>query len=171
MTSDLIQILRTCSKEETVAAAMELAHTGTDEAVNELIRMIEANRRYRLRWYGYDDQLTAIDALGETGSRKAHNYLNELINTTRSRFWAECIASQGDSWFESAFEGVTFTKARNELREQLRYKIYNLDGGFCGEFTPISAEELAIRHNKARASNVVYKKIVDTIQKMESNLR
>ena len=50
MTADLVQRLRTCSAEERKAVAMELARTGTDEAVAELINMVEGRRRCWLSW-------------------------------------------------------------------------------------------------------------------------
>ena len=39
--SDLVEKLRTCSNNETRDVAMELAHIGTDEAVEALIKIAE----------------------------------------------------------------------------------------------------------------------------------
>jgi hypothetical protein len=45
MTSDLVQKLRTCSVEERKGIAMELAKLGTDEALQELINMVDTGVR------------------------------------------------------------------------------------------------------------------------------
>ena len=71
--------LRTCSSKERKDVAMELAHTGTDYAVEELIRMVEGKRRHWLKWYSYGDVVLGIEALGETKNRGALDYLSSVI--------------------------------------------------------------------------------------------
>ena len=78
---------------------MDLAQTGTEEAIKELIRMSDGGSRTspaygRRRWYSIsetcltpaayynlDDQLTAVDALAETRLPQALEYLRSLIPT------------------------------------------------------------------------------------------
>jgi len=145
MTADLVQRLRTCSAEERRAVAIELAKTGTDEAVTELARMVEADvmnytpRTHRTIWqrrpifYSYEDQLIGVTALGETRSQKALYYLESIYQPHYSEITdsVEVCAQSGcdpsgypDYWSEPIQIEVTkFPKIKGELRKRLEYKI------------------------------------------------
>jgi len=81
---NLVDRLRTCPIEQRGAIAIQLAELGTDKAIDELVRMVEGRRKYKIRFWGgsysYNDQLIGIEALGETGSKKALEYLKALIS-------------------------------------------------------------------------------------------
>lgn len=110
--SDLVERLRTCPAGKRKEVAFELARRGTSEAVGELIRMVDAELRIsyptetrykgeKIHWwsrktklvsyeytqpaenYGFEDQLIGIEALGETGSARALEYLKNLIREER----------------------------------------------------------------------------------------
>src|SRR3989344_8751151 len=111
--SDLVEKLRTCSNNETRDVAMELAHIGTDEAVEALIKIAEGGIKIeypllrslvivyrRPAWwkrkvpvdeervydvsirYNLYEQITAIEALAETGSQIAIDYINRVLEFT-----------------------------------------------------------------------------------------
>lgn len=128
MPDDLVKKLRTCSKEERRAAAMELAQTGTDEAIRELIAMADGRRRYGLSWYDLDEQLIGVEALAETKSQIALNYLrkvyktiDETTNTKDVLLYCGGHAPESDVWGQETYGLYTFPKARGKLAESLKY--------------------------------------------------
>lgn len=137
MAADLVQRLRTCSAEERRAIAMELAITRKETALTELKWMVEGGSRGSLRWYNYDDQLIGIEALRETGTGEALEFLCKVYSSVFS-------FSTGDS--HSNYEtdsgyGVTviydvaritfrFPWAKKNLRRRLAYSAYY---DFCPE--------------------------------------
>lgn len=136
MAADLVQRLRTCPAKERRAAAMELAKTGTDEAVVELIRMVDgATRDYTSRtiktlWlklsidYSFEDQLIGIGALGESGNRQALDYLNRLIVFEES-CPLQC-SNHGDMGQPIPYH--SYNNAHGKLGDVLSYTV----GCFCG---------------------------------------
>ena len=126
MEADLVQRLRTCSAEERRNIATALAKTGTDEAVDELIRMVEGKRRHWLRFYNPDDQLLGVEALGETHNRFAMQYL-ERVYTPRTHTSSMEYSSGGgseprdDENHTLITAEITYPRARKGLAQQLSY--------------------------------------------------
>jgi hypothetical protein len=94
MPSDFIQPLKTGSPEQKSCGAMDLARTGSKEAVGELIRVASGGNYTSEKWgkkywysfsrtclsdekwqYSLESQLIAIAALGESRSKTALDYL------------------------------------------------------------------------------------------------
>lgn len=172
MSANLVQRLRTCPKEERIYAAMELAQTGTDEAVAELVRMVEGKRRYCLRWYGQDDILPAIESLGETRNKKALGYLNNILEcrpvSTPSQ-WS--VANESGCCFMpvSVWMDYTFPNAPKRLAELIEYNgpVESDDlHGVSYQPTPLTKDE----EIKIRQENRYHVAISSAIQKLESTL-
>ncbi len=183
MADDLIQRLRTCPVEERRAIAMELAQTGTDEAVTELVKIVEGGNytppRYNKKhWYSLDrtlleeenfqynsdEQLMAVEALGETRSRKAYNYLNWLIAKTKSsrrRYGMKCRGG-----FVAMRQFVRFPRAKGGLYKMLQYDADVARGDYLSTLQPVQGELEA-----ARESNIAYQAVLKAIQKLEKNLQ
>lgn len=143
MTADLVQRLSTCSAEERRAAAMELAQTGTDEAVRGLIGIVEAGNHtpeiwrrkpwYSLhkecvqpeRWeYGLSDQLTAIEILGETRNISALEYLKTLYTPSARPIDAVGLGTYIDLQAPAGNASYRYTHARGMLKAELDYGIF-----------------------------------------------
>ena len=117
MTDDLIERLKTCPAKERKAVAKELAQSGTDESVLELIRMVKGGRRRRLSWYNLEDQLIGIDVLGETKSKVALNYLRKLNVTVEE---SEVEKSGHNGWNNTTYLYETYPHARGKLYGKLK---------------------------------------------------
>ena len=72
---DPIKELRKCSPEEKRELAIELARTRDLRIIDELIRMSEGRRNGLFSRYSEASQLIGLEALGETGSSYAIQYL------------------------------------------------------------------------------------------------
>lgn len=131
MNLNLIQRLRTCSLEDNPDIARELAQTGTDEAVKELIYIADGNKIYRNingtlfssivsffkpQKYGLNEQLIAIDALGEIRNQKALDFLNELLVNEDASNLPETNFIGSNEHF---YNGREFIYAKGELRKHL----------------------------------------------------
>ena len=77
-TQDLLQIMKTSSDEQKRDAAIGLARTGTNEAVDELIRLMEMAKANYDFVTAYESQLIALESLGETANPKALSYLKNI---------------------------------------------------------------------------------------------
>ena len=168
-TSDLIQRLRTCGPEERKFAAIELARTGTDEAVAELKRMIEARRRRGLRWYDINDQLIGVEALSETNSPRALSYLREIY-ASQDKTLESREHNDGLSLREIGKKvEVFYPNAKRELRRRLRYTVevthpHEIE---CGYAVLREGEDIrAVRYKDQRTHDV----LTSSIQKLESSL-
>ena len=75
---DPIKELRKCSPEEKRELAIELARTRDIRIIDELIRMSEGRRNGLFSRYSEASQLIGLEALGETGSSYAIQYLTDL---------------------------------------------------------------------------------------------
>lgn len=95
MKDNLIKRLRTCSTKERRYIAMVIAKTGTDEAVEALINLVDGIKSYHRsfftlwipipnEFYELEDQLIGVEALAETGQEKAADYLRNLITKSCS---------------------------------------------------------------------------------------
>lgn len=128
MISNLIKRLRKCSSQERRSVAIELAKTGNDNGIRELIRMIEGRRKYLLCWYNLDDQLIGVEALGETGKKEALEYLEKVYTTIRKSHGTETTVVAGgseprdDDVYTISFEIYHYPLARAGLGESLSYK-------------------------------------------------
>lgn len=90
MSADLTQMVRLGSPNERRFAAFELGKKGTDDAFEELYRMVNAKvrtftkRSIKTLWrqlpvyYDLDDQLTGIEALGLTQRPEALDFLKKI---------------------------------------------------------------------------------------------
>lgn len=131
MTADLVKRLRTCSAGERRNIAMELAQTGTDEAVAELIRMVEGRHRRGLSWYELDDQLIGVEALGETGTERAEralSFLREVYTTSayltlehERVYYGGASTPECDIWAYVTYMHCTYPHARRQLSNILAY--------------------------------------------------
>ncbi len=139
MAKGLVLRMRTCSAKERKSVAFELSRAGTDEAISELIRMVNAEvricdpseipdgqtlrkphwwsrpwtMRYQIHpWghYNYDDQIAGIEALGETQSSKALEFLRNLAVHTPP----ELI--QDVQYNPEKFRDAFFPNAKGELQ-------------------------------------------------------
>ena len=116
---NLIQRLRTCSAEERKTSAMELAKNGTDEAVRELVRMVGGKRRRWLSFYNFNEQKIGIEALGETRSKKALDYLKNLVSYEIKSLGKYYTPQSFDEEVEQECE-INFPNARGKLSRNLR---------------------------------------------------
>jgi hypothetical protein len=115
MAESLISRLRMSnSPEDRRSIAIELAQTGSDMAVLELIRMAECKVRKRSHvscwfhsYYGGRDQLNAIQALGESGNEHALEYLERIYSAEKGE--ESTFERATDSWFgdHAIYENVT----------------------------------------------------------------
>lgn len=131
MTSNLVQRLRVCSADERRVVAMRLAQTGTDEAVTELIRVVERRRKRLLSHYSLDDQLLGVESLGETSSQNALNYLRQAYTPQVSveergfvRYWGiDPPMNKSDAGVYWKVEVHKYPNAPLGLVEDLTYEV------------------------------------------------
>lgn len=107
---------------------MELAQTGSNEAIAELIRMVEGRHRRRLSWYSPADQLVGVEALGETSNQNALDYLKKVYGTVRgSDEFDHHVGGGGseprdDDVWTIHFKVHTYPNAKGMLAGNLAYK-------------------------------------------------
>lgn len=128
MTNPLVKRLRTCPSEERKKVALTLARQGTEEAVDELLRMAEGGRRHWLQRYDRTDQIIAVMALGESGSERALEYLKKVDSPWKSRprpiSQQRVGREQGGQYFTTHERvEVDYPEAPDGLREQLQYTV------------------------------------------------
>ena len=145
MSEDLIQKIRNCPKEEMKDLAIELGKTGTKESVDELIRIADGGKYtpekitykekpwYSLKrkeidrielekWeYSLHEQLIAIDALGETKSGVALEYLNNLLE--KDEIEEDGIIRWSDDYIigPRGIVDIEFPNAKGYLKKELHY--------------------------------------------------
>lgn len=122
MPNVLVEKLRTCSREERKALAIESARIGANEVVTELIRMIEGKYRRGLRWYDSDDQLIGVEAAGGArGNTHVLIYLkNLLVNEDRGKFGPVCYC-RNDVPKGIEISNYIYVNAKRGLRNALNY--------------------------------------------------
>ena len=171
MTSNLMQRLRTCSTEERRTVAIELVHIGTDDAIEALIQMADGVKNYipgswRNLWrdkptefYELEDQLIAIDTLGETGSKRALKYLNKIMDSRYiSDRKSDSIFQSDGALLECWEKGVVdFSRAKSKLREALKSPYYDGEG------------ITAYGHSDEK-TNPIYQRLEAAVRKLQSNL-
>lgn len=121
-----MQRLRTCSPEERRNIATALAKTGTDEAVDELIRMVEGKRRHWLGSYNLVDALLGVEALGETHNVLALLYLKRVYTPRGYTSPLEYSSWGGseprdDGNYTLIITETTYPFVTKELAQQLSY--------------------------------------------------
>lgn len=159
--NNLVKKLRKSSNEERRNIAIELAQSGTDEAIKELIRMIEGRRRHLMSWYKFDDQLLGIECLGMTTSREALEYLQKLLIEkieTRTIHWTD---RQENEW-DTEGHTITYPNARKKLRKLLNYQE--------GDFSPYGLNVEHIERSRSEESEKLYRQITLTITTLETKL-
>ena len=132
MAGPLVKQLRMCPENHRKVAALKLAQNGTDEGVMELIRMVEGRWRRWFFWYDYEDQLIGVEALGETGSEKALEYLR-FVYRAESKTRIEGMAGMPMDKHEQfvgrleveyhEMDVIEYPNARGSLRENLDYRV------------------------------------------------
>jgi hypothetical protein len=161
----LVEKLRTCPAEERREIAIELAKTGSENALSELKRMVEAERIRWLSWYNFNDQLIGIEALGETKRKEALDYLKSLLETTEV-----CVESssrgnalQEEYWTDETIM-IRYIHAEGELAEHLNCCKY-------WRTTQCSVEMERGRLNRDITEVREYQLINAAIQKLEKSLQ
>lgn len=123
---DLVKELRACLPEDREKLAVQLARSGSEDAVPELIRMVEGKRRRVLAHYEFEDQLIGIRALGETGKQEALDYIEWLTKETRGLpidLSSRTAHREGGDYLFATHEKVEvhYPNAKGELRTALDY--------------------------------------------------
>lgn len=105
--------LRSASPEDRRSLALALVARCDDLVVAELKSMVEGRRRCAFLfkaalYYDYQDALTGVMALGQTGRSDALVYLRHL-STPATTFWTECRVSvpAGDTLEDTSHGEVT----------------------------------------------------------------
>ena len=126
MESDLVRRLRTCPAQERKDVALELAHTGTNRAVAELIRMTKGRRRHWFTWYNFDDALIGVEALGESRSKRGLEYLRKISSYTKGYVQNHVVSqwTSGTTITRGEERNISFPYAPTILRDQLPYDIW-----------------------------------------------
>jgi len=150
--NDLIKRLRTCPAEERKDIAFQLASTRSDWVVEELIRISDAGvksytpRSISTLWlrlpirYDSMDQDIAIEALGQTGSKRALEHLENLYKYTTRGYHTNYRGNLNLIYVnlnvvEEVGALLTFPNARGDLKKRLGVKIWTykvVAGGLSG---------------------------------------
>jgi hypothetical protein len=152
----LVKSVRTASAERRKSLAVELAQTRTSEGTAELRRMVERRYKGMLTWYSADDQLTGIEALGETARPDALEYLVHIYQPTVEHGYdpeTYPVRIQGDNppYGSAEIEVVRFPNAVRSLRNQLAYHIStNYYSGSDYAWVDTTPEQQEAAHLKAR---------------------
>ncbi len=173
MMSDAISRVKTCSPAERGKAAVALAHAGTEEAIAELIRMVEGEKRRWFSRYDLRDQLIGIGALGASGRKEALRYLKRLYAPVQGRpisLATERIGGEQGVFFVTTRErtSMDYPNAKGELRERLNYEVetsYALDYGRIGHVERRKWWETDDRDRQ------VHQVLRSAIQKLEQSLK
>ncbi len=134
MVENLVKKLRTCSKEERRNIAIQISRTSTDEAIGELIRMVEGRHRRGLKWYTLDDQLIGIEALGETGRQDVLDLLIEMYTPLtehgENHELNHPLSGKTVSVVETSFN---YPNVTDELNSSLSFTYFSVHSnqGFC----------------------------------------
>ena len=146
MASTQIKLLRRCRPEDRKAAALALARTQRSLAVDELIRMAEGGHPYTK-----DDQLVAIEALGETRSRRALEYLSDLYQATVSLESNQFPSPHSHYYYETETrEWNRYEKVKGALRDELDYSVtlsMSEGGGSESPFDPVEVDSIRAVQN------------------------
>ncbi len=173
VSSELCKRLRTCAQSEREGVAIQSARSGGQDAVAELIRMVEAKKRSLFSRYDYEDQLTGVKALGETRSREALNYLQGLYTPTKDvpvAAASQTSRREAGRAFIVTHEkvGADYPNAKDELRRRLSHEIdiyYDIEYG--GELRMPSRRKSRESDNKdAQVHGVVQ----SAIRKLKASL-
>ena len=134
--ADCAKKLRTCPKKDRRAVALQLARDNPYGIIEELIRMAERENRRWLRRYTLEDQLSAFEALGETGKQSAYDYIKEVYTpkiTKETHSGVRDIPDEDDTAAEPAgyyYESYysieyiyNYLKIKGKLAYDLDYKI------------------------------------------------
>ena len=180
MSTPLVNELRTCNKRDRKSVALRLAVTGSEDVVLELIRMVEGRRRRFLRFYGFQDQLTAIEALSLTKSKLALACLRKLIQTKATSLGMYSIVQGIDVASEYFEETVEYPNARKALRKALRFTDHYASSGSWQVFTPEESKEIEARFNTKEEKerlripsypSEAFKIVAAAIGKLEADLK
>lgn len=177
MTTHLIQRLRTCTTEERRAVAMELVKEGTDEAIEELIRMFEGKRRIWFRFYDFKDQLIAADAIGQTKRRDLLDYLRnslkpkESVSVDGPHYYMFGSDLDYDSCFYRSYHRASFPNLRGKLKKILKDKWVEEDRGLEEHYVHPRYHRVILRFMGQSSSDKKRKAILSitsAIEKLET---
>ena len=117
-----IKKLRTSPSSKRREVALELAKSESAIVVKELIHMARGGRRTLLRWYNLEDQLIALEALGDTRSQEALDYL-ELVRTRKvSLTQSSYVGGTQEVQVITFYATVEFPNSRRGLRKHMKYE-------------------------------------------------
>jgi hypothetical protein len=100
MVSDLIKRVRKCSDEEREELVAQMVRNGDNDAIKELIRMVESWFRDWFLMYNYKDQLLGIKYLGETRNPEALEFLKKLMVCEYAEKRINHTEYDGQEWVE-----------------------------------------------------------------------
>jgi len=158
---------------------MELAETGTDDAVEELIRMVERGRRFWFVRYSNEDVLTGIEALGASQNVAALEYLTCIYTPIKN------IDTKQVSWVEGQgydacgvtanlkVERVEFPSAPDSIRAQLSYEVALEETADCeagywmGGCRTLDEREIEAQRERAKTARQPHRAIIAAIQKLK----
>jgi hypothetical protein len=151
MALNLVSKLRTCPAEERKAVAIDLGRTGSDEAISELINMVEGDY--------LDSQLIAVEALGETRNKTAFEYLKKLsyISHSFEKTSEQTMGTAGNATVIYGDLTVECCNARGELLGDL----HKVSQGCRGQELEAMKSEISAKTS--------YKTILNAIAKLESS--
>lgn len=155
--------------------ALELAHTGEKDAVEELISMINTHYSYKRHWktfwrsdairfYGgeLNNQLIAIEALGETKSPEALRCLETFISNP-TEYKEEQLAGWDVSW---NYDGYCTERPVYGIAKKACFANMHWIGGLEAAFTARKLEG----YNEWASKKPEYQMIINSINKLKDSL-
>jgi hypothetical protein len=182
---DLIEGVRTCRPEERREAAMRLSLLNFDEAYLELLRMAQGSTRITDRTlqsfgrrvpilYTTNEQLFAIEALGQSKRQEALTYLKFIytafiVNDTE---WAhDCGHDDENSWMDHYTVRIHhYPYAPAGLQESLRFQVSITSPVGCGKETSQDDTIISTDAEKEIANSQSHQVIRNAISKLEISL-
>jgi len=161
-----VERLRTCQDDKRKDFAVLFAKTRADVVLLELIRMVEGRRRLWFSWYGLEDQLVGVEALGETNSKDAKDYL-DWLNITKPYL----ESTSGYFGAHTDYEYDIYPNARGRLRKELKH----CKGGMC--YTPkqlspglVDSTDWVSGPHPSKEHERAHKILYQSIKKLEGSL-
>ncbi len=178
-TKQLIKQLRTNSSKERKDIAIELGKIASNKAIFELKKMVEGRWKGFFKWYGFEDQLIGIEALGETKREDVLEYLKYMYTPFISR-------KKGGSYFpgddglpdisERILEIHNYSNAPRRLVGSLSYEyLVNFRTTYGSHTTKIDkipinwiSESEIQRYKEEAIKNDTHQAFIKAIGKLES---
>lgn len=172
---NLVEYLRRCQPEDRHDTAIAIAQTRSEEGFSELVRMVEGRQRRILRWYDYSDQLTGIEAMGESAMAQAYQYLKDLYTSKRitkhvsTKPENTAFLGEPNHWKIDEKVIVVYPRARGKLSFELDHTYKNT---FVYDNPAAAAAGLNKTHNVAEhiPNNKAHNTIISALEKLEKRL-